>query len=48
MCDEEAIVFEDGSISQDTYELGEEFTVTLKVRRSFLFVGGKLLNFSLD
>ena len=31
MCEEDAIIIEDGSINQDTYKLGEEFHVTLKV-----------------
>jgi hypothetical protein len=35
MCDEEAILLEDGSINQNTYKVGEEFNVNLKV--NFLF-----------
>lgn len=31
MCDEEAILLEENSINQDTFKLGEEFIVTLKV-----------------
>jgi len=31
MCDEEAILLDEGSISQNTYKPGEEFNVTLKV-----------------
>ncbi|CAF3791034.1 unnamed protein product [Rotaria sordida] len=31
MCDEDAIILEDGSINQDTYKLGEEFNVILKI-----------------
>jgi hypothetical protein len=31
MCDEDAIMIEDGSINQETYKLGEEFNVILKV-----------------
>jgi len=31
MCDEEAILLEEGSINQNTYKLGEEFNITLKI-----------------
>ncbi|CAF1062507.1 unnamed protein product [Adineta ricciae] len=31
MCDEDAILLEDGAINKDTYKLGEEFQVTLKI-----------------
>ena len=31
MCDEDAILLEDDAINKDTYKLGEEFQVTLKI-----------------
>jgi hypothetical protein len=31
MCDEDAILLEDGSINPNTYKLGEEFNIILKV-----------------
>ncbi|UJR37819.1 hypothetical protein I4U23_030509 [Adineta vaga] len=31
MCDEDAILLEDNAINKDTYKLGEEFHVTLKI-----------------
>ncbi|CAF0755299.1 unnamed protein product [Adineta steineri] len=31
MCEEDAILLEDGAVNQDTYKLGEEFNVILKI-----------------
>ena len=41
MCDEDAIVFDEGSISHETYKLGDEFVVTLKVKKDFLIFDKK-------
>lgn len=42
MCDEDAIVFDDGSINHETYKLGDEFVVTLKVKKQrFVFLDEK-------
>jgi hypothetical protein len=47
MCDEEAILLEEGSINQSTYKPGEEFNVVLKV--NFILFDNKIKLFeSLD
>jgi hypothetical protein len=35
MCDEQAIDLQEGLINEETHKPGEEFNVTLKVKREF-------------
>jgi hypothetical protein len=35
MCDEEAILLEEDSINQNTYKIGEEFNIILRVNLAF-------------
>lgn len=46
MCDEEAILLEEGSINQNTYKPGEEFHVLLKVIFHFIRLYNKFIRMS--